>query len=224
MKPILFFDIETRARPDAVALLPAPQAPPNYKDPQKIADYIAEKRAAQLRDAALDPDTGEIIAIAVKFTGEEPAAVFAQPEFSEKMILNSFWSCAAEVEGRLAGYNILGFDLPFILRRSMALNVPPSIPLRLNRYQTEPITDLYGLLYGWQPGKGLKTVARLYGLGEPLGDLDGGDVAAMDTATLAAYATRDVDLCVALYQRMAGVYFPDVRSLDNDDDSPEFPF
>ncbi len=43
MKPILFFDIETTANPDALSLLPEPSAPANYKDADKIALYVSEK-------------------------------------------------------------------------------------------------------------------------------------------------------------------------------------
>lgn len=213
----IFFDIETRARPEAVALLPEPQAPANYKDAEKIAAYVAEKRAAQLRDAALDPDTGEITAIAVKFTGEEPASVFLRSQFDEMTILEGFWSCMAQVEGRMVGYNILGFDLPFLLRRSLALGVRPYLVPDLRRYQCYPVTDLYGIMYNWQPGKGLKTVAGLLGIPNPLAGLNGADVAGMDDATLREYVVNDVRLVVALYQRMCGVYLPP-------DDDDGFPF
>lgn len=60
----LFTDIETRALPDAVTHLPEPTPPANYKDAEKIAAWLAEKKVLQLREAALDPDTGWIDAIA----------------------------------------------------------------------------------------------------------------------------------------------------------------
>ncbi len=72
---ILFFDIETKARPEAVALLPEPQAPANYKEPEKIAAYIADKRAEQLQSAALDPDTCEVVAISMRYYPEGETTV-----------------------------------------------------------------------------------------------------------------------------------------------------
>lgn len=50
MKSILFFDIETTANPDAIALLPEPSAPANYKDQDKITQYIIEKKAEQIAE------------------------------------------------------------------------------------------------------------------------------------------------------------------------------
>jgi hypothetical protein len=73
----------------------------------------------------------------------------------------------------------------------------------LRRYQVQPTTDLYGLLYNWQPGKGLKTVCKLYDIPNPLPDLDGSQVAGMDDETLPAYAANDVRLCIDLFERMA---------------------
>ena len=75
MKPILFFDIETSANPEAVALLPEPGAPANYKDADKIAQYISEKKAEQLTQAPLDADLGKVIAISLQSGLEMPVEV-----------------------------------------------------------------------------------------------------------------------------------------------------
>jgi hypothetical protein len=135
----------------------------------------------------------------------------------ERALLESFWAAFAEADGDCCGYNILGFDLPFLLRRSMALKVkPPMVLPRMTKHQTDPVRDLYGLLYNWQPGKGLKAVAKLLSLPHALPDLDGGDVATMDWRMEAAYVANDVALVVALHQRLEGYYWP------KPDD--EFPF
>ena len=72
MQPVCIFDLETRARPEAVAALieamqgdlAAITAPANWKDEAKIAAYITEKRQAALAkvavEAALDPDTAQV--------------------------------------------------------------------------------------------------------------------------------------------------------------------
>ena len=44
MNSVLFFDIETTANPDAIALLPEPSAPTNYKDAEKIATAFLKER------------------------------------------------------------------------------------------------------------------------------------------------------------------------------------
>ncbi len=206
---ILFFDIETKARPEAVAHLPAPTAPANYKDSQKIAAYIAEKRADQVTSAALDPDTGEIVAISMRrYPADEKTTVYlAGRDGNECNLLYGFWEALDDAGGHACGYNIIAFDLPFIMRRSLVWDVRPPLIPRLAKYQTGPISDLFGILYNWQPGKSLKTVAKLYGLPNPLPDLDGSQVADMDAQTLERYAANDVDLCVHLYKLMADIYF-----------------
>lgn len=214
---ILFFDIETKARPEAVAHLPEPTAPANYKDAEKIAAYIAEKKADQLASAALDPDTGEIVAISMRryaLRAEEQTTVYlAGRDADERDLLRHFWDRFAAAGGYVCGYNIIAFDLPFIMRRSMAWGEKPPLIPRLAKYQAGPILDLYGILFNWASGKSLKTVARLYGLSNLLPDLDGGHVADMDSETLEQYAVNDVDMCVQLFELMAGIYFESPTSL-----------
>ncbi len=212
----LFFHLETRARPEAVALLPVPHAPTNYKDPEEIAAYIAEKRTAQIREAALDPDTGEIIALGLRLYPEaSTVAVYTRSDCDEGALLKAFWDSAAEAEGWFVGYNLLAFDLPYLLRRSMALGVQPTLVPILRRDQLYPILDLYGLLFNWQPGKPLATVAKLYGLpnGCAVGEVE---VSAMDDEILRTHLQHQVQLTVALYERMAGYYLPSLND--------EFPF
>jgi hypothetical protein len=63
---ILFFDIETTANQNAVVLLPEPTAPANYKDADKIAQYIIEKKSEQIAQVPLDADLGKVIAISLQ--------------------------------------------------------------------------------------------------------------------------------------------------------------
>lgn len=207
---ILFFDIETLANPAALALLPEPKPAKNLKDPEKIAADIAAKKAEQIAQAALDPDTAQICSIGFA-TLEIPARAVMLHEMSEVAMLETFWSEMAACRGFCCGYNILSFDLPFIMRRSMALGVKPSGIPNLAKYRTSPITDLFGILYNFAPGKGLKTVAKLYGLDNSDSDVDGSQIAelwaAQEYDKIRSYQLRDVDLCIRLYQRMLGVYF-----------------
>lgn len=75
MNPVLFFDIETTANPDAIVFLPEPTAPTNYKDADKIAQYVSEKKAEQITQAPLDADLGKVIAIAMQFGLESQVEV-----------------------------------------------------------------------------------------------------------------------------------------------------
>ena len=216
-EPRLFFDIETRALPQACALMPEPKAPANLKDPEKIAAAIAEKKAEQLSTAALDADYGQIVSIgyAICFSNEPtqaPVTVLlntGEPGETETDLIITFWKHFAACGGRCVGYNILNFDLPYILRRSFALGIrPPSIP-NLAKFRTDPITDLMAILYNWGNDryKGLKTVVKLYGIPNDCPEVDGSQVATLSVDDLLKYQASDVRLVMALYDRMNGVYF-----------------
>ena len=211
MKSVLFFDIETAANPDALVFLPEPTAPANYKDADKIAQYVTEKKAEQVQQAPLDADLGKVIAISMQRGLENAAEVYLTGDLEtpdEKALLHCFWSSFAQMDGRVCGYNILGFDLPYLLRRSFALDIDIPLLPRLAKYQTEPIIDLMGILYNWGNARGLKWVCRRYGILNELPDLDGSQVASMDRDTLRKYARNDLTLLIELYKRMCGVYLP----------------
>lgn len=211
MKSILFFDIETTANADAIALLPEPSAPANYKDQDKIAQYITEKKAEQIAQAPLDADLGKVIAISLQNGIESSVEVhlIGDPETkTESGLIRWFWSLFAKADGRSCGYNIIGFDLPYLLRRSFDLGIQVPIQPQLSKFRIDPTLDLMAILYNWGQAKGLKWVCKRYGIKNPLPDLDGSQVVNMDPETLRKYAGNDVFLVVELYKRMCGVYLP----------------
>jgi len=207
-----FFDFETVANPAAVALLPDPTPPSNYKDPDKIAAWVADKKAAAIESAALDPDLGAIAAVSWLVYGDpagQQTLLVDEDVPDEAALLRAFWKVLTEKVGAhyLVGYNILGFDLPWLMRRSMAHGIPANWPMKLSKYQVDPITDLYGILYNWQPGKGLKTVAALHNIPNPLAGLDGSMFPQMPPDLQRQYVGNDVQLCVHLFNLMNGIYF-----------------
>lgn len=206
----MFFDIETKALPNALDIMPEPKAPANLKDPAKIAAHIAEKKAEQIANAALDPDLASVEAISWFVHGFDPTVnILGDSDLpNECNLIRRFWEMFNHCQGYCVGYNILGFDLPFLLRRSFALGIKPGrwMP-NLAKFRVEPVTDLYAILYGWGPGKGLKWISRRYGLKNLVPDLDGSQVATMDRETLRRYSMSDLDLVRQLYDKMNGIYF-----------------
>ena len=200
---ILFFDIETEMNPEALEFIQEPKAPSNYKDPDKIKAFIEEKRAEIITKAALDEDYGRIIAIAYSL-GDNPIEVITG---SESDILKKFWNLYKSANGISCGYNIIGFDLPYLMRRSFYFGIKIPIIPSLAKYRSHPTIDLMGILYNWGQDKGLKWVCKRYGIDNPLPDLDGSKVAEMDIDTLKEYAANDVRMTVELYNKMQGIYF-----------------
>ena len=200
----LFFDIETATNFDKLVFMPEPTAPGNLKDPEKIAVAIKEKKEDQINNAPLDPDYGRILCIGYACDVDVVPDVLSG---DEAVMLGNFWNILGECGGRCVGYNILSFDLPYIMRRSIDLGVKNNISLHLAKYRIEPVTDLFGILYNWGMGKGLKQVAKLYGLTNNAPDVSGADVANMPIEQVIAYCASDVSLTQQLYARMTGVYF-----------------
>lgn len=228
----MFFDIETQANPENLGLAPEPKPAVNLKDPEKIAADIAAKKQALIDMAALDPDYGKVLSIGYATDVDGPIMTYAVGQcvnleianvdtdageitylevlLTEEDLLRHFWNIFTDCRGHCVGYNILGFDLPYLLRRSMALGVKVPFVPSLARYRTEPVTDLMAILYNWggDKYKGLKQVAKLYGVPNTCPDMDGSQVSAdISPMLLHAYQKSDVELVIALYQKMNGIYF-----------------
>lgn len=223
----LIFDLETAANPENLALMPEPKAPGNLKDPVKIGAAIAEKKAELIETAALDPDYGKILSIGFSLDGENILVMmvgdcyFAEervnPETkelywyeeraTEQGIIETFWQHFLDCHGCCIGFNILSFDLPYLMARSLYLGIRVPLIPNLAKFRTDPVTDLYAIRYNWGPGKGLKQVCKLLGIPNDCPDIDGSKVKDLTREQLHAYQFSDVKLTIDLYRRMNGVYF-----------------
>jgi DNA polymerase elongation subunit (family B) len=156
----------------------------------------------------LDPDLGTIRAIGYALVDGLKVPEIEVLMDEEPLMLRKFWVLNAGA-GYQVGYNIIDFDYPFIMRRSMALGILTAYPPMLARYQTSPVRDLYGILYNWSKGKSLKWVAKRWGLkaGEHWFTQTGADVDAMHDDEMAEYLKTDVHVTWQLHERMKGVYF-----------------
>ena len=213
MADFLFFDIETEMHPNAGEWVDPKPAPKNYKDPEKIAEYQANSIQERLERAPLDADLGQIRAIGYgKYEwddeGNPDHVVKIDIGMPEDEMIKQFWSSFSKHGAKTCGYNTLGFDLPYLMRRSMDLGITLPMFPNLARYRTVPTRDLMAILYNWGPAKSLKWVAKRYGIPNLLPDMDGSKVAEMDDETLAAYASNDIHMTMELHTKMQGVYFP----------------
>ena len=232
---ILYIDIETEPNPDMVehvqgpvATLPS-EAPGNYKKAEAINDWIVredKKRAAEyqsrLGKMTLDIDFARITEIAYALESNPVQVAQVSEEKTESQVLQEFWEAMAPMDQRLktrslhprciCGFNVLGYDIPIILRRSFMLGVSPSCVINMRRYSTSDVIDLMQLFYHWgqAPGpryRGLKAICRMHGIKNVLPDLDGSRMAEMDAETRRKYVSNDVEMTRVLAQRMAGYYY-----------------
>jgi len=210
------YDIETVPLSEARLLLVEPEhkAPGNLKDPEKIATAIAEKAQEWREKAALSPMTGRVAMIGagddiihLAFKDADDDNLDAQ----ERIMLAIWWREAilATLRGRmLVSWNGHGFDVPFLIKRSWALNVPipREIDIRNKWGMQAPWIDL---MREWQCGDktagftGLNTAARFLGLGQKAGDcLQLRHQLEHEPETAIAYLKQDLDLTESIGRRM----------------------
>lgn len=213
------FDIETGPLPEAelTALIPPFDRDAvktgNLKDPEKIAAKLAEAEAEHRREfidrAALDPLTGQVLAIGILEKGG--IAVLDDP--SEAMLLREFWQMCQGDMGRvhqLVGFNVCQFDLPFLIRRSWKHRIAVPYGYRRGRYWSDQVVDLRE---AWQLGDrqargSLDSIARHLGVGAKNGD--GKDFAELwqeDRAKAVAYLQNDLELTAKVAEAL-GVLQP----------------
>ncbi len=208
MKHELFIDIETAARPTAEieALLSAVTPPSNYRDPEKIAAYISEKRSQQLADAALDATLGRILVIGLLKNG----APLLLDDDDEAEKLSAFWYHLNNQflqNGKIVTFCGHRFDLPFAARRSWALGVPLPYWWSIDNGRP-PRTHFIDLAEVWACGDRSETISldrlgKFLGLGGKNGD--GAYFAHLwstDRHAAAIYLRRDLELTAACFQKM----------------------
>ena len=226
MTPNIFYethpiivDIETASHPCAVDFieplnLDGIKPAGNLKDPAKIAESIAQRKAdaqqehaAKLQRAALDWNLSRIVALAWS-TGDAIVVRPCNTEEEEREALVTFWQ---EAKGReLLGFAARTFDAPTLIQRSRLLGVEHR-PINLARFGKGSIIDLREILtfddarYEAIMPRSLKMFARRFGL--PVDDaVSGADIPALVAAgewdQVISHVTSDVRLTMALARRI----------------------
>ena len=208
---ILFLDIETVSNQEMIGYIPEPDTPGNYKDQAKIESYKEAAKSKLIEKMALDIDYAQIRCIGIAKNYEKPTVLLSHNVEEEKQILRQFWGYVNDLH-RYCGYNLRYFDFPIILRRSWALGVLPSRQIQLTRNNPN-IIDLMQLLYheGYGPCsqkyRGLSAVCKMYGIDNPMPDVDGSMVAGMTDEELIKYNTNDIELTQKLAKKTEGYYW-----------------
>ncbi len=207
----------------------------NLKDPAKVSAKIAEAQAEFeaaktngpkllaeaennywldcLGRAALSPLTGRVLAIGYFNPQKDKAAINGDgTPAGEVQLLTNFWrkynECRA-ANRRLIGFNILGFDVPFLVRRSwlLGVDVPETLFDPSGRYLDRLFVDL---LARWKCGNNgesvkLDTLARYFGVGAKPDGVSGADFAQLwdtDREKAIEYLVNDLKLTAGCAARM----------------------
>ncbi len=208
----IVFDIETAPLDDAADFIEPATAPANYKDPAKIAEYIAQAQTTALASCALDVDLCRVVAVAWWEEGhQKPISLVG---IDEALTLRRFWVTAED--RHLIGFNCLGFDLPVLLRRSLYLGV--NVPMiQIDRFKHPQVTDLMQVLSfnGALKYRGLAFYCRRFGIEvpDPMTGADvGAAVAAQRWAEIAAHVEADVQKTARLATRLGLFTMPQVMA------------
>lgn len=202
----LIFDCETAGLPEDQLIIPKFEAPGNYKDAVKIAESVREQKSKWLERTALSPLSGRILAIGIMEYGEFTCL---DGDGDEKSILLQF---EEEIRFRpnhqFVGFNILGFDLPFLQKRAWLHGVKPVIRHDFDSYRQDQWVDLMWLWANKNRNEftSLDTVAKFLGVGQKTGD--GKDFAKLwesDRAKTLEYLRNDLQLCADVAVRMGVV-------------------
>ena len=171
----------------------------NLKDEAKRAEKLKDARAAHdkavaeyglttdaartqhwadtLDKAALSPITGQVVAVGYFNPVKGGSRIAGLGEAGEEAaILAEFWSiyesCRAK-NSQLAGWNITGFDVPFLVKRSWLHGVDvPNIFDRTGKYLDQTFVDLM-VRFGvgkWGDSTKLDVAARWLGVGAKNGE------------------------------------------------------
>lgn len=188
LKDTLYFDIETGACEESMRRNPFDPNKVSFgntKDPEKREAKVAEARKSHSSKAALDAHQGQVLAIGYSINGERSISCQQIPN-TEKALLISFWGYVGDhlmAQKPVAGWNILKFDIPFLMQRSRlhGITIPSHIYSMQGKWPTWH-TKLYDLMvmeaFGERENfKSLDYVARFYGVGNKPRNVSGADFA-----------------------------------------------
>ena len=172
----------------------------------------------------LSPFFGKVVSLAVgDAEAEDPnITVFVVPPegreiedappwmrpLSEPELLQAWWSLAGHAE-TVISYNGRGFDVPFLVSRSLVNGIPARVDLLSHRYSLRPHLDLYRAInHGERPlgPTSLDVVCWALDIESPKEQMDGSMVAPAyergEIEKIAKYNAQDVLATIAVYRKL----------------------
>ncbi|OGH18835.1 MAG: hypothetical protein A3F31_04640 [Candidatus Levybacteria bacterium RIFCSPHIGHO2_12_FULL_38_12] len=196
----LFFDIETLPAAKEVHVVLQEIYDKRKNDGKKVKEFIEF-----VEDTSFDGAFGRICCISYGINDDTLKTICGE----EKEMLIEFWKIAKNID-LFVGFNIIDFDMRFILQRSVIWGVKPTKELSFARYRSFPMFDL---MYEWskwntQDKISLDTLAKALGLPSSKGGtIEGKDVAKAyeegRIKEICYYCEKDVELTRKIYKKVA---------------------
>lgn len=215
----LVFDIETvpawdrRELPSTISESLVKHADRREMEPGAVmglSPFFGKVVSLAFADGERPADERRISALVVLPDDTDPATEY--PEWmrpmSEADLLQAFWALAGAAR-TVVTYNGRGFDIPFLIHRSLIHGVPARVDLMSNRYALRPHLDLLEVVrqgsYGSGPNN-LDVVCWAFGIESPKGQMDGSMVApAYESGRIediARYNLADVRATMEVYWKL----------------------
>ncbi len=126
---------------------------------------------------------------------------------NESELLRRFWAFLGQERPALyVTHNGLGFDLPFIKKRSVIHQVKPSVEISLAKFRTEPVFDTMAIWGNWDTRGWVKLDVLARALNVETKSGSGAQVAEMwakgQGKEIAEYCLQDTYVTYACYCRM----------------------
>lgn len=212
----LVFDIETvpaidrRELPATVAEALSSYATRRDMEPGAVmgmSPFFGKVVSLALGDGDAEPDREEVTVLAVPPEGH---ALASPPPWlryvSEADLLRSFWALASRAE-TVVSFNGRGFDVPFLVTRSLVHGIPARVDLMSQRFALRPHLDLWEVVSQRDRGPSkLDVVCWALGIDSPKEVMDGSMVAPAyergEIEKIAEYNAHDVRATSAVYRRV----------------------
>jgi DNA polymerase elongation subunit (family B) len=176
------------------------------------AGAVEEQRHAEdelYAKSAFDGTFSRIVCIGLlEFSDQmEARSAIAWYGVNERDLLRQFWARLAQDRPTLfITHNGLGFDLPFIKKRSIINQVKPSLDINLAKFRTEPVYDTMAIWSNWDTRGWVKLDVLARALQVETKSGSGEQVAEMwergQGPELARYCLQDTYVTYACYCRM----------------------
>ncbi len=137
----------------------------------------------------------------------QPQGALAWYGGGEKALLQQFWDWIGRNRpGLFITHNGLGFDLPFIKKRSIIHQVKPTVEISLAKFRIEPVYDTLAVWSNWETRGWVKLDVLARALGVETKSGSGKQVADMWRAgrgkEIAEYCLQDCYVTYACYSKM----------------------
>lgn len=206
----LFFDIETIPCDDSHKL--------TYIEILRNKKKFEELDEDEIhRSTSFDGTFGRLCCIGVIKEGPQGTLFKDVLRGTEKEMLTQFWELGKGVF-RFVGHNVWGFDMPFLVQRSIINGVRP-LPINFRRYVKEPLYDTMLEWTFWNLDRDkfpkLDTLAKVLGFPTSKDEMDGSEVwdyyKAGKLDEICTYCMKDVELTRKVYYKMTFEQMPEEK-------------